>query len=138
MVKFPVLAFLAACGAVLGSVALAQTEFTPPSGKGRAVVAVSGAMGTGAYVPAAKKLAAMGYDVFLLNGNDMVGDKGVGLKSAIDKAQQSPHALAGKVGAVGFSLGGGQVLGYAPSWPDQVGIGQPDPPRTRHLPGRRP
>ncbi len=46
-------------------------------------------MGSSAYTPAAKKLASMGYDVFLLNGNDMVGDKGVGLKAAIDKAQQS-------------------------------------------------
>lgn len=107
---------------VLAGVSQAQMEFAPPSGKGRAVVAVSGALGTKAYEPAAKRLAAMGYDVFLLNGNDMVGDKGVGLKAAIDKAQQSPNALPGKVGAIGFSLGGGQVLGYAPAWSDQVAV----------------
>jgi len=120
--RIAALAFLSAFGAALISTAAAQTEFTPPSGKGRAVVAVSGAMGAGAYTPAARKLAAMGYDVFLLNGNDMVGDQGAGLKAAIDKAQQSAHAVPGKVGAVGFSLGGGQVLGYAPSWPDQVAV----------------
>ena len=102
--------------------AKAQQEFAPPAGKGRVVVAVSGAMGTGAYEFAAKKIAAMGYDVFLLNGKDMVGDKGAGLKAAIDKAPQSSHALPGKVAAIGFSLGGGQVLGYAPSWPDQVAV----------------
>jgi pimeloyl-ACP methyl ester carboxylesterase len=109
-------------GAAFASNASAQMEFTPPAGKGRAVVADSGALGAGPYESAAKKLAAMGYDVFLLDGNNMVGDKGVGLKAAIDKAQQSPHALPGKVGVVGFSLGGGQVLGYAPSWPDQVAV----------------
>ena len=92
----------------------AQMEFAPPSGKGRAVVAVSGALGAHAYEPAAKKIAAMGYDVFLLNGNDMVGDKGVGLKAAIDKALQSPNALPGKVGAVGFSLEVDRCLGMPP------------------------
>ena len=116
--RFPLL-----CLALLiAAASQAQTEFAPPSGKGRAVVAVSGALGAHAYEAAAKKLAAMGYDVFLLNGNDMVGDKGVGLKAAIDKAQQSPNALPGKVGAIGFSLGGGQVLGYAPAWSDQVAV----------------
>jgi predicted esterase len=121
MKKSLALVLTVACLA-FSSITLAQSEFTPPSGKGRAVVAVSGSMGTGAYTPAAKKLASMGYDVFLVNGNDLVGDKGVGLKAAIDKAQQSPHALPGKVGAVGFSLGGGQVLGYAPAWSDQVAV----------------
>jgi predicted esterase len=115
--KLALVALLTTVGSAVSSIAIAQVEFTPPSGKGRAVVAVSGAMGAGAYTPAAKELASLGYDVFLLNGNDLVG-----LKAAIAKAQQSPHALPGKVGAVGFSLGGGQVLGYAPSWPDQVAV----------------
>src|SRR5271169_1975735 len=111
-----------ACSLGTWGVAQAQTEFTPPGGKGRAIVAVSGAMGAKAYEPAARKLASLGYDVFLLDGNNLVGDKGVGLKAAIDRAQQSPNALPGKVGAVGFSLGGGQVLGYAPRWPEQVAV----------------
>jgi dienelactone hydrolase len=102
--------------------ARAQTEFTPPGGKGRAIVAVSGSMGARAYEPAARKLASFGYDVFLLDGNKMVGDQGVGLKAAVDEAQQSRNALPGKIGVVGFSLGGGQSLGYAPRWPDQVAV----------------
>src|SRR5580692_12983841 len=102
--------------------AQAQKEFTPPSGKGRVIVAVSGKLGSGAYEPAAKQLASLGYDVFLYDGNRFVGDQGVGLKAAIDKAPQSPNALPGKVGVVGFSLGGGQVLGYAPQWSDQVAV----------------
>lgn len=114
--------WLAIIAMAASSMALAQQEFAPPSGKGRVIVAVSGALGERAYEPAAKKLAALGYDVFLLDGNKLVGDRGVGIKAAIDKAPQSPHALPGKVGAVGFSLGGGQVLGYAPSWPDQVAV----------------
>lgn len=112
--------------AILGltviSTAQAQTEFTPPGGKGRAIVAVSGKMGASAYEPAARKLASFGYDVFLVDGNSLIGDQGVGLKSAIDKAQHSGNALSGKVGVVGFSLGGGQVLGYASRWSDQVAV----------------
>ena len=100
----------------------AQTEFMPPGGKGRVIVAVSGSMGAKAYEGAARKLASFGYDVFLLDGNSLVGDQGAGLKATIDKAPQSPNALPGKVGVVGFSLGGGQVLGYAPRWPDQVAV----------------
>jgi dienelactone hydrolase len=100
----------------------AQTEFTPPAGKGRVIVAVSGALGAGAYEPAAKQLASLGYDVFLYDGNKFVGDQGVGIKAAINKALQSPNALPGKIGVVGFSLGGGQVLGYAPQYADQVAV----------------
>ena len=33
-----------------------------------------------------------------------------------------PHALPGKVGLVGFSLGGGYVLGYGTAWGDQVAV----------------
>ncbi len=116
----PMLFLLAGLSAL--PAARAQTEFPPPGGKGRAIVAVSGAMGARAYEPAARKLAGFGYDVFLLDGNALVGDQGVGLKAAIDKAPQSPNALPGKIGVVGFSLGGGQSLGYAPRWPDQVAV----------------
>lgn len=104
------------------SAAHAQTEFTPASGKGRAIVAVSGSLGASAYEPAARKLAGLGYDVLLVDGNAMIGDRGTGLKSAIDKVQHSAHALPGQVGVVGFSLGGGQALGYAPAWSDEVAV----------------
>jgi pimeloyl-ACP methyl ester carboxylesterase len=105
----------------IATTAAAQQEMMPPSGKGRAVVAVSG-LDASAYEPAARKLASFGYDVFFIDGNHLVGDQGVGLKAAIDKAQQSPNALPGKVGVVGFSLGGSHALGYAPRWPDQVAV----------------
>jgi dienelactone hydrolase len=113
-----------ALAAILGftNIAVHAQEFTPPGGKGRVIVAVSGSMGAKAYEGPARKLASFGYDVILLDGNNMVGDHGVGLKAAIDKAPQSPNALPGKVGVVGFSLGGGQVLGYAPQWSDQVAV----------------
>ncbi|MGA9851995.1 MAG: dienelactone hydrolase family protein [Gammaproteobacteria bacterium] len=114
--------FAAIIGLTVIASAQAQTEFTPPAGKGRAIVMVSGSMGAEAYEPAARKLASFGYDVFLLDGKNLVGDHGIGLKAAIAKAQQSPNVLPGKVGVVGFSLGGGQVLGYASRWPDQVAV----------------
>jgi len=109
-------------GLALFTSANAQSEFTPPAGKGRVIVAVSGALGASAYEPAAKQLASLGYDVFLYDGNKFVGDQGVGIKAAINKAPQSPNALPGKIGVVGFSLGGGQVLGYAPQYADQVAV----------------
>lgn len=102
--------------------AQAQTEFEPPSEKGRVVVAVSGSLGAGAYQLAARKLAQFGYDVFLVDGNTMIGDEGAALKATIEKAQQSPHARAGKAGVVGFSLGGGVVLNQATRWPDLVAV----------------
>ena len=97
---------LARLAAMLGftNITAHAQEFTPPGGKGRVIVAVSGSMGAKAYEGPARKLASFGYDVILLDGNNMVGDHGVGLKAAIDKAPQSPNALPGKVGGVGFSL----------------------------------
>lgn len=120
--KSSLLTALVLLGLAAFTSASAQSEFTPPAGKGRVIVAVSGALGTSAYEPAAKQLASFGYDVFLYDGNKFVGDQGVGIKAAINKAPQSPNALPGKIGVVGFSLGGGQVLGYAPQYADQVAV----------------
>ncbi len=109
---------LAACACCIA--AHAQTEYPPPSGKGRVVVVLSGALGAGHYIAAAKQIAAWGYDVTLLDGNDFRGEQGAGLEAAIAKATQTEHALPGKVAVVGFSLGGGQALARAARMPDQV------------------
>jgi dienelactone hydrolase len=98
----------------------AQQEFPPPQGKGRVVVVVSGMSGAGHYEAAARDIAALGYDAVLFDGNPMEGTHGDALKVAIVQAQAMPHALPGKVGLVGFSLGGGLSLYYGTQWPDLV------------------
>jgi dienelactone hydrolase len=97
-------------------------EFAPPSGKGRLVVVISGQSGSAHYRPVAQQIAALGYDVVLYDGNPMEGTHGQGLKSAIADAMQMPHALPGKIGLVGFSLGGAMVLGFGSGWGDQVAV----------------
>jgi dienelactone hydrolase len=114
--------------AVLGALALlaqasavrAQTEFPPPQGTGHVVVIASGMSGPEHYQTVARDIAALGYDAVLFDGNAMEGTHGAGVKSAILQAQQSPHALPGKVALVGFSLGGGMALYYGTQLPDLV------------------
>lgn len=102
------------------SLVRAQQEFPPPQGKGRVVVVVSGMSGAAHYEAAARDIAALGYDAVLFDGNPMEGTHGDALKAAIVQAQAMPHALPGKVGLVGFSLGGGLSLYYGTQWPDLV------------------
>ena len=104
-----------------------QTEYEPPDGKGRVVVVVSGQTGPGNYAYVAKDLAEQGYYAVLVNGNDFWIAGGGGssdgealLKGVITRAQQSPHALPGKVAVVGFSLGGASSLTYATRLPELV------------------
>ncbi|MBS0447955.1 MAG: dienelactone hydrolase family protein [Proteobacteria bacterium] len=112
---------LAACAAAACCIAAhAQAEYAPPSGKGRVVVVLSGQLGAGHYIAAARQIAEMGYDVTLLDGNDYRGEQGEAIKDAIAKATQSAHALPGKVAVVGFSLGGGEAIGRVARWPDLV------------------
>ncbi len=100
--------------------ASAQTEFPPASGKGRVVVMISGQAGDAHYDELAREIAQLGYDTVLLDGNKIRGEHGDGLHQEIVKAQHSEHALSGKVGVVGFSLGGGEVLAWATRWTDLV------------------
>ena len=108
--------------------AVAQEEIPPPSGKGRVVVVLSGATGSGNYRAISNRIAALGYDVVLFDSNAIIkGRRGSALVeavgAAIEQARKMPGALPGKVGLVGFSLGGGLALGYGPtSLTDQVAV----------------
>jgi dienelactone hydrolase len=106
--------------ALSGGGAIRSEEFVSVTDKGPPVVMVSGAFGAGAYRAQARRLAAYGFNVLLVDGRDLVGNEDGGLKAAIREAKASPHALPGKVAMVGFSLGGGQLLGHAGSWRDEV------------------
>ena len=117
---------LAAVVAIAGLAAAppsqAQKEFPPPQGKGRVVVVASGASGASHYEAVTEAIAKLGYDAVLFDGNDMKGTHGAAVRASIEKAQQSPHALPGKVALVGFSLGGGEDLFFGTLMPDSVAV----------------
>lgn len=102
----------------------AQQEFTPKSGNGRVVVLVSGQTGMPGYTMTAQQIADAGFDVVLVDGNDFwIKDTRRAwdmLKDVITHAQAGSHALPGKVGVVGYSLGGGVALSYATRMPELV------------------
>jgi dienelactone hydrolase len=100
----------------------AQSEFPPPHGKGPVVVVVSGQLGAAHYEPPARQIAELGYDVVLLDGNDMEGSHGKALWAAVEDARKTTHGFPGKVAVVGFSLGGGEALAYASRWPNTVAV----------------
>jgi len=122
MIRSALLLIAAFWAVILGgadAAAQAQTEYSPPSGKGPVVVMISGQLGPAHDEPSARKIASLGYDVTLLDGNALQG-RGAALKAALQQAQASPHGLPGKVAVVGFSLGGGVALAFASHWPDLV------------------
>ena len=102
----------------------AQTAYVPPSGNGLVIVVLSGATGPRLYDSFAAALAKEGYYVVLLDGNDVrrnaAGD--TTLRQAIVRAQAAPNAIPGKVGIVGFSLGGGMALQRAAAMPESVSV----------------
>ncbi|HTO82806.1 MAG TPA: dienelactone hydrolase family protein, partial [Methylomirabilota bacterium] len=102
----------------------AQTEIPPPQGKGRVVVVISGQSGAERYKAPAEQIAGFGYDVILLDGNDLEGSHGQALREAVQAASTSAHGLPGKVGVVGFSLGGqiAAILAGADPRPVAVGV----------------
>jgi dienelactone hydrolase len=101
-----------------------QQEFTPKSGNGRVVVIISGQSGMPGYTMTAQQIADSGFDVVLVDGNDFwIKDTSRAwsmVKDVITRAQAGPHALPGKVGVVGYSLGGASALGYAARMPELV------------------
>lgn len=114
----------------------AQKEYVPSHGKGRVVVIVSGQSGPGNYVYDAEEFAEKGYYSVLLDGNDFWNKGGDGealLKGVFARAQQSRHALPGKVAVIGYSLGGASSLTYATRMPELVSAVVVYYPATRHI-----
>ena len=123
MTRFHMRAALVLTGTIFITVqAMAQEEIPPPQGKGRVVVLASGMDGPEDYRQVGGEIAKLGYDVVLFDSKQMLDRHGEGLKTAIQHALAMPHALPGKVGLVGFSLGGGIALAFGSTWSDQVAV----------------
>lgn len=125
-----VIGFLVVAIALVSVVANAQgtaprsQEFVPKSGQGRVVVLISGQSGAANYTTVAQQIADAGFDVVLVDGNDFwIKDTAAAwnmLKGVITNARAGEHAIPGKVGVVGYSLGGGVAMSYAARMPDLV------------------
>jgi carboxymethylenebutenolidase len=78
------------------------------------------------YMTTAQQIADTGFDVVLVDGNEFwIKDTSRAwnmLKDVIARAQAGSHAMPGKVGVVGYSLGGATALTYAARMPDLVAI----------------
>ena len=100
-----------------------QKEYLPKAGAGRVVVVISGQTGASNYTSISQDFADAGYYTVLVDGNDLWIKGGGGnalLLGVIARAQASPHAVRGKVGVVGFSIGGAAALTYAARMPEHV------------------
>ena len=100
-----------------------QKEYLPKAGTGRVVIVISGQTGASNYTSISQDFADAGYYTVLVDGNDLWIKGGGGnalLLGVIERAQASPHAVSGKVGVVGFSLGGAAALTYAARMPEHV------------------
>ena len=94
----------------------AATFFAPPSGKGPAVILLSGASGPQPYRWYAMDVAKLGYTAVLVAGKDVSihdKDSADNLRKTIDETQADSRVLRGKVIVIGFSLGGGGALAHA-------------------------
>jgi len=100
-----------------------QEVFLPKSGKGPAVVVISGQTGTPNYRDYAQRVAALGYYVVLIDGKDILTraqDGAQNLRATIARAQASPNGSADKVMVIAFSQGGGGALAHAVGMPELV------------------
>lgn len=90
--------------------------FAPPSGKGPAVILLSGASGLQPYRWYAVDVAKLGYTAVLVAGKDVSiheKDSAENLRKTIEEANADSRVLRGKVVVIGFSLGGGGALAHA-------------------------
>ena len=114
------------------------SEFVSGGGKGPVLLVISGASGPDGYVTLARDFAAEGYHVVLLDANEFQNQEREGavamLRTAAERARKSPGAQAGKIGVVGFSLGGGRAtLGAAATDPELVFATVAHYPATRFI-----
>ena len=104
----------------------AQTAYAPATGKpGPVIIAISGHTGPTSYQAYAAELAKLGYYVVLVDGKDILNPEHTGpanWSKAINRAQNSPNAMPGKVAVIGFSQGGGGALYNAANMPDAVSM----------------
>ena len=122
MFRGPLVTAALLAASMFAACAQAQEEIPPPQGKGHVVVFISGLAGIEHERVLARAIAALGFDVALYDGREIAKSLGDGLRTAIQTAQQMPHALPGKVALVGVSLGGGFALAYGSRWPDLVAV----------------
>ncbi len=122
---------MALLAAMNTGVATAQAQapkaemFPPPPGKGLrpAVLVVSGQSGAANYSGMAREIAARGFTVHLVDGNDVFKSGNAGeapFRSAVAAVRAASGAPNGKIGVVGFSLGGAAALTYATKMPEEV------------------
>lgn len=118
---------IALIGLLVAQAAAAQAyfraEYPAKDGKGPAVLVISGQLGPETRRPFAKDVAALGYNVLLVDGNDMLSRTKPGaqnFKDAVASLLAAPGTTSRKVVVIGFSLGGGALLAHAMTQPDMV------------------
>jgi len=115
-------------GTTLAAAASAQStyfreEIAAKAGKGPAVLIISGQTGPEPRRAYARDVAALGYNVLLVDGNDMLSrtkPAAQNFKDAITSLLASLNTTSKKVAVIGFSLGGGAVLSHAVNQPDVI------------------
>lgn len=125
--KRSALVALAVTAIALGNAAWAQSffreEIAAKEGKGPAVLIISGQTGPDPRRSYARDIAALGYNVVLVDGNDMLSrtkPAAQNFKDAVSSLLASPNTTSKKVAVIGFSLGGGAVLAHALGQADAV------------------